>query len=192
MKFYLNLKINENNNIEKYKGLINGIHLKVILDQNQNVIDTDRIEEICQSLNGEVHFDLEGDLDTLVRETERIAKTHKNLVIGFNFNRDILQILEAFEENLVKIKIKNIQSISQALICLKYGIKIIEINELEESNESNMVEDIISIIRNYSEDVIIIANHIKDENDVVKYSKHGVDGMYLDDVSIDKMVDGTF
>jgi len=141
----------------------------------------DVVEEICSIVPGLVSAEAVAETaDGLVEEAVRIASLAPNIVVKIPMSVEGLKAVPVLEKKKnVKTNVTMIFSSTQSLLAMKAGASFVSIvlSRLDAvANESHiLVEDTVTIKKNYGFDSEIIAGSMKTQNHILACLRAGVD-----------------
>ena len=141
----------------------------------------DVVEEICSIVPGPVSAEAVAETaDGLVEEAVRIASLAPNIVVKIPMTVEGLKAVPVLENKKnVKTNVTMIFSSAQSLLAMKAGASFVSIvlSRLDAvANESHiLVEDTVTIKKNYGFDSEIIAGSMKTQNHILACLRAGVD-----------------
>jgi len=141
----------------------------------------DVVEEICSIVPGPVSAEAVAETaDGLVEEAVRIASLAPNIVVKIPMTVEGLKATAVLENaKNVKTNVTMIFSSTQSLLAMKAGASFVSIvlSRLDAvANESHiLVEDTVTIKKNYGFDSEIIAGSMKTQNHILACLRAGVD-----------------
>ncbi len=141
----------------------------------------DVVEEICSIVPGPVSAEAVAETaDGLVEEAVRIASLAPNIVVKIPMTVEGLKAVPVLENKKnVKTNVTMIFSSTQSLLAMKAGASFVSIvlSRLDAvANESHiLVEDTVTIKKNYGFDSEIIAGSMKTQNHILACLRAGVD-----------------
>ena len=142
---------------------------------------TEVVREICGIVPGPVSVEAIGDTaDELVNHAEQIAALAPNVVIKLPMTVEGLKAVPALETDKdIRVNVTMIFSSTQAYLAMKSGASYVSIvlSRLDAygSESDILVQDAVTIKRNYGYASEIIAGSVKTQNHVLSCLRAGVD-----------------
>ncbi|MHC4117787.1 MAG: transaldolase family protein [Planctomycetota bacterium] len=162
-------------------GLIDGVTTNPSHIAKTNRRFHDVVEEICSIVPGPVSAEAVAETaDGLVEEAVRIASLAPNVVVKIPMTVEGLKAVPVLEkEKNVKTNVTMVFSSTQSLLAMKAGATYVSIvlSRLDAvANESHiLIEDTVTLQRNYGFESEIIAGSMKTQNHVLACLRAGVD-----------------
>lgn len=162
MQFFLDTANIEQ--IRKYHriGLVDGVTTSPALialeDKKASVI----IAEICNLVEGPVNVEvISTDIEGIVQEARALSNLHPNIVVKIPAIRPGFEAMKTIVQASIKVNVTMVYTANQALIAAKLGASYISpfIGRLDASstNGSDLVREIVRIIKNFQLNTEVIA-----------------------------------
>ncbi len=124
------------------------------------------LKEICELVPGPVSAEVTSEVaEDMVKEAQKLAKIHKNIVIKIPFTVEGLKAVRALKEEGIKTNVTLVFTPVQALLAAKAGASFVSpfVGRLDDiqANGMEMVEDIITIFENYDIQTEVIVASIR-------------------------------
>jgi len=138
--------------------------------------------DICEVVDGPVSAEvIATDFDGIVKEGERLAKLHKNIVVKVPMIKDGVKALRYFSDKGIKTNCTLVFSAGQALLAAKAGATYVSpfIGRLDDisTNGLELIEQIRVIYDNYAYQTQILAASIRHTMHVIHCAEIGADVM---------------
>jgi transaldolase len=161
-------------------GLVDGVTTNPTLMLKAGRKQKDVIVEICKLVDGPVSA--EGNADDaagMVKEGEEFAAWAKNVVVKLPMTEEGLKAVRALSKKGIKTNVTLVFSASQALLAAKAGATFVSpfIGRLDDISEDGMalIEEIITIYKNYDFKTQVIAASVRHPLHVVQAAECGCD-----------------
>lgn len=168
--------------IKKYSafGIIDGITTNPTLMAASNADFHQTVSDVCALIAGDVSIEVaSNDLDSMIKEGEKILKIAKNIVIKLPVTWDGLQACKYFTDKGYKVNMTLCFSANQALLAAKFGATYISpfIGRLDDIGEDGMelIAEIRTIYDNYKFKTQILAASIRTVEHVTEAAIYGAD-----------------
>ena len=138
--------------------------------------------DICNIVDGDVSAEvISTDLKGMIKEGEKLAKLHKNIVVKIPMIKEGVKALKYFSLNKIRTNCTLIFSPGQALLAAKAGANYVSpfIGRLDDiSNDGlSLIQEIREIYDNYQFKTQILAASIRHTMHVIDCAKIGADVM---------------
>lgn len=136
--------------------------------------------DICNIVDGDVSAEvIATDFDGMVREGERLAKLHKNIVVKIPMIAEGIKAIKYFSKKGIKTNCTLVFSSGQALLAAKAGATYVSpfIGRLDDVSTDGLrlIEDIRLIYDNYGYETEILAASVRHPMHIVKCAELGAD-----------------
>ena len=186
MKFFIDTA-----NLEQIKeaqdlGVLDGVTTnpslmaKEGITGEQNILD--HYVKICEIVDGDVSAEvISTDFEGMVKEGERLAALHENIVVKIPMIKDGVKALKYFSSKGIKTNCTLVFSAGQALLAAKAGATYVSpfIGRLDDVSTDGMglIEQIRLIYDNYMYDTQILAASVRHTMHVINCAEVGADVM---------------
>lgn len=135
---------------------------------------------ICEIVNGDVSAEvISTDYEGMIREGEKLAALHPNIVVKIPMIRDGLRALKYFSDKGIKTNCTLVFSSGQALLAAKAGATYVSpfIGRLDDVSTDGMalIRSIVQIYRNYDFDTQVLAASVRHAMHIVACAEAGAD-----------------
>lgn len=178
MKFFL-----DSANLQELRaaaawGIIDGVTTNPSLIAKEGVAVEEQIRKICELIDGDVSAEvLSLSSKEMITEGRRLAKIHKNVVVKIPLIAEGVQAIYALSKEGVRINVTLCFSAAQALVAAKAGAYIVSpfVGRVDDLGLSGveMVQDILTIYRNYDFKTQVLAASCRGPRHVVEVAKAG-------------------
>lgn len=146
----------------------------------QNILD--HYVNICNIVDGPVSAEvISTDFDGMVKEGERLAELHENIVVKIPMIKDGVKALKYFSSKGIPTNCTLVFSAGQALLAAKAGATYVSpfIGRLDDVSTDGMelIEQIRLIYDNYMYETQILAASVRHTMHVIKCAEVGADVM---------------
>tara|TARA_Y100000782_G_scaffold115029_1_gene154257 strand:- start:12722 stop:13378 length:657 start_codon:yes stop_codon:yes gene_type:complete len=146
----------------------------------QNILD--HYVNICNIVDGPVSAEvISTDFDGMVKEGERLAELHENIVVKIPMIKDGIKALKYFSSKGIPTNCTLVFSAGQALLAAKAGATYVSpfIGRLDDVSTDGMelIEQIRLIYDNYMYETQILAASVRHTMHVIKCAEVGADVM---------------
>lgn len=136
--------------------------------------------DICEIVNGDVSAEvISTDYEGMIREGEKLAALHPNIVVKIPMIRDGLRALKYFSDKGIKTNCTLVFSSGQALLAAKAGATYVSpfIGRLDDVSTDGMalIRSIVQIYRNYDFDTQVLAASVRHAMHIVACAEAGAD-----------------
>ncbi|HVT94822.1 MAG TPA: fructose-6-phosphate aldolase [Bryobacteraceae bacterium] len=178
MKFFLDTA-----NLDELKkgaawGIVDGVTTNPSLIAKEGVAIEEQIRRICDIIDGDISAEVVSlEADEMVREGRRLASIHKNVVVKLPLTRDGIRACSTLSKDGIRTNVTLCFSAGQALLAAKAGAYIISpfIGRLDDIGTAgmNLIQDIVTIYRNYGYPTQILAASLRSPMHVIDSAKAG-------------------
>ncbi len=159
-------------------GVVDGVTTNPSLVSKVGRTLREVIVEICEIVDGPISAEvLATDTDGILREGRELAKIHDNVVVKVPLTADGLKAVRRFSEEGIKTNVTLCFSPTQALLTAKAGATYISpfIGRIDDISGEGMelIEQIVTIYRNYGFETQVLAASIRHPVHVVQASLIG-------------------
>lgn len=168
--------------IEKYSscGMIDGVTTNPSLMSSSKMGFYETAKALCSAVKGDVSIEVaSNDLETMIKEGEKIVGIAKNIVIKLPVTLDGLRACKYFSDKKHKVNMTLCFSANQALLAAKAGAFYISpfIGRLDDIGEDGMqlIDEIRTIYDNYKFKTQILAASVRTVDHVVEAALCGAD-----------------
>lgn len=178
MKFFLDTA-----NLDELKkgaawGIVDGVTTNPSLIAKEGVAIEEQIRRICDIIDGDISAEVVSlEADEMVRDGRRLASIHKNVVVKLPLTRDGIRACSTLSKDGIRINVTLCFSAGQALLAAKAGAYIISpfIGRLDDIGTAgiNLIQDIVTIYRNYGYPTQILAASLRSPMHVIDSAKAG-------------------
>ena len=178
MKFFLDTA-----NVEEIKKAVelavcDGVTTNPTLIMKEGKDHKSVIQAIARIVKGPISVEgIAEDAEGMIREAEEFSKWVPNIVIKTPMTKEGLKAVRILEKKGIKTNVTLVFSPSQALLAAKAGASYVSpfVGRLDDVSEDGMalVNDIITIYKNYNLKTEIIVASIRNQNHVVEAAKAG-------------------
>lgn len=172
MKFFLDTA-----NLDELKkaaawGVIDGVTTNPSLIAKEGVPIEEQIRRICDIVDGDISAEVVAtETNEMIREGQKLAKIHKNIVIKVPLTRDGIRACSALSKDGYKVNVTLCFSAGQALLAAKAGAYFISpfVGRLDDCGADGMelIRQIVQIYQNYSFKTQILAASLRTPNHVI-------------------------
>ncbi len=144
----------------------------------QNILD--HYVKICELVDGDVSAEvISTDFEGMVREGERLAALHKNIVVKVPMIKDGIKAISYFSEKGIRTNCTLVFSPGQAILAAKAGATYLSpfIGRVDDVTWDGMdlIERIVNIYMNYGFETQVLAASVRTSLHIVKCAEMGVD-----------------
>ncbi len=180
MKFFLDTA-----NLDELKkgvawGIVDGVTTNPTLIAKEGVAMEEQIRRICDVVDGDVSAEVVSTASKeMVHEGNKLAAIHKNVVVKLPLTRDGIAACSTLSKAGIRINVTLCFSAGQALLAAKAGAYIISpfVGRVDDIgwNGLDLVEDIVTIYRNYGYKTQVLAASLRSGLHVIETAKAGAD-----------------
>jgi transaldolase len=165
-------------------GVLDGVTTNPSLMAKEGISGEDRVIQhyidICEIVDGDVSAEvISTDFDGIVREGEKLAKLHKNIVVKVPMIKDGVKALKYFSENNIRTNCTLVFSAGQALLAAKAGASYVSpfIGRLDDISTDglHLIEQIRTIYDNYGYTTEILAASVRHPMHIMNCAEIGAD-----------------
>ncbi len=180
MKFFIDTANLDAIKWAKEMGLLDGVTTNPTLLSREGKDPEKQVKEILKICKGPVSVEvLSLDVDGMVKEAEKFAKWAKNVVIKIPLTEEGLKAIRRLSKKGIKTNATLVFSANQALLAAKAGATYVSpfIGRLDDRGERGMdlVEDILTIYRNYCFKTQVLVASIRNLDHVREAALLGAD-----------------
>jgi transaldolase len=178
VKFFLDTA-----NLEELKkgagwGIVDGVTTNPSLIAKEGRPIEDQVRLICDIVDGDISAEVVStDSASMIREGERLAKIHKNIVVKCPLTRDGIVATKALSGQGIRVNVTLCFSATQALIAAKAGAYIISpfVGRIDDIawNGMELIRNIVQIYKNYGFPTQILAASLRSPTHVVESALAG-------------------
>lgn len=159
-------------------GVVDGVTTNPSLIAREGVAMEDQIRRICGIVDGDISAEVVAtESDEMILEGRGLAKIHKNVVVKVPLTRDGIRACSALSKEGIRTNVTLCFSAAQALLAAKAGAYIISpfIGRLDDIGTPgiNLIQDIVTIYRNFGYTTQILAASMRSPLHVVEAAKAG-------------------
>jgi len=178
MKFFIDSgQISE---IEKAaaSGIIDGVTTNPSLVAQSGLKHEDLLLRICELIDGPISAEVIAiDTNGMIKEGEKLASLHKNIVVKLPLTSSGLQACKALSSKKIKTNVTLCFSLMQALCAAKAGATYISpfVGRLEDIGQSgmNLISEIKNVYDNYQFETQILVASIRTVDHVMQSAHIG-------------------
>ena len=161
-------------------GVLDGVTTNPSLVAKEGKEFRPLLEEICKIVDGDISAEVVAtDKDGILKEGRELAKIHKNIVVKVPLIKEGLKAVKVFHEEGIRTNVTLCFSPNQALMAAKAGAYIISpfIGRLDDISHQGMelVEQIVTIYRNYSYKTQVLVASVRHPLHVVEAAMIGAE-----------------
>ena len=165
-------------------GVLDGVTTNPSLMAKEGISGEEAVEkhykDICSIVDGDVSAEvIATDLRGMVKEGERLASLHPNIVVKVPMTRDGVKALKHFSENGIKTNCTLVYSAGQALLAAKAGATYVSpfVGRLDDVSTDGvrLIEQIRTIYDNYGYTTEILAASIRHPMHIIQCAEVGAD-----------------
>ena len=186
MKFFIDTA-----NLQEIKeaqdlGILDGVTTNPSLMAKEGITGADNIlkhyVDICNAVDGDVSAEvIATDYDGMIREGERLAELHPQIVVKVPMIREGIKAIKYFADNGIKTNCTLVFSAGQALVAAKAGASYVSpfIGRLDDVSTDGLqlIEQIRLIYDNYGYETEILAASVRHPMHIIKCAELGADVM---------------
>lgn len=184
MKFFIDTA-----NIDQIKeaqdlGVLDGVTTNPSLMAKEGIHGDEKVNQlyvdICNIVDGDVSAEvIATDFDGIVREGEKLAALHPQIVVKVPMIKDGIKAIKYFSEKGIRTNCTLVFSPGQALLAAKAGASYVSpfLGRLDDNSSDGLllIEQIRLIFDNYAYDTEILAASIRHTMHLVKCAEIGAD-----------------
>jgi len=165
-------------------GVLDGVTTNPSLMAKENIKGEEAIlkhyVDICNIVTGDVSAEvISTDFDGMVKEGERLAKLHKQIVVKVPMIKDGIKAIKYFSEKGIRTNCTLVFSAGQALLAAKAGATYVSpfIGRLDDVSTDGLtlIDDIRVIYDNYGYTTQILAASVRHPMHIIDCAKIGAD-----------------
>jgi len=165
-------------------GVLDGVTTNPSLMAKENIKGEEAIlkhyVDICNIVTGDVSAEvISTDFDGMVKEGERLAKLHKQIVVKVPMIKEGIKAIKYFTEKGIRTNCTLVFSAGQALLAAKAGATYVSpfIGRLDDVSTDGLtlIEDIRVIYDNYGYTTQILAASVRHPMHIIECAKIGAD-----------------
>jgi transaldolase len=179
MKFFL-----DSANIPELKsaltwGIVDGVTTNPSLIAKEGVPVEEQVRKICDLVDGDVSAEVVSSTAAeMIQEGRRLSQIHRNIVVKVPLIPEGIKAVSALAKDGIRTNVTLCFSAAQALIAAKAGAYIVSpfVGRVDDIGYPGieMVEDIMTIYRNYSFKTQVLAASLRGSLAVIQAAKAGV------------------
>jgi len=175
-------------------GIVDGITTNPTLFAEEGNIDfCERVKEICEIVEGPVSVEvIDSNNKGMIAEARKFSKIASNVVVKIPMTIEGLKAVKILNSENFKTNVTLIFSVNQALLAAKVGATYVSpfIGRISDTSYEgiNLIEEIITVYKNYDIKSEIITASIRSPLDVKKAALIGADISTVPFAIIKKMV----
>jgi len=161
-------------------GILDGVTTNPTLMEKEGKEFGEIVREICDIVDGPISAEaVSTKSDEIVEESRALSKIHKNIVVKIPINIEGLKAVKKLSSEKVRTNMTLVFSPNQSLLAAKAGATFVSpfIGRLDDIGHEGMelVEQIVTIYRNYDFDTQVIVASIRHPVHVVQAAMIGAD-----------------
>ncbi len=165
-------------------GVLDGVTTNPSLMAKEGIIGEKNIlkhyVDICKIVDGDVSAEvIATDFDGMVKEGERLAKLHKQIVVKVPMIKDGIKAIKYFSKKGIRTNCTLVFSAGQALLAAKAGATYVSpfIGRLDDVSTDGLrlIEDIRVIYDNYGYQTEILAASVRHPMHIIECATIGAD-----------------
>ena len=161
-------------------GILDGVTTNPTLIAREGRDFKELIEDICRIVNGPVNAEAVSlEKDGIIDEARILSRVNKNIVVKVPMTEEGLKAVKVLSDEGIRTNVTLIFSSNQALLAAKAGASFVSpfVGRLDDIGENGMdlVQEIISIYRNYSIQTEIIVASVRNTQHVKLAALMGAD-----------------
>lgn len=165
-------------------GVLDGVTTNPSLMAKEGISGEDAVAkhyiDICNIVDGHVSAEvIATDLEEIIKEGEKLAKLHDNIVVKVPMIRDGVKALKYFSAAGIRTNCTLVFSAGQALLAAKAGATYVSpfIGRLDDVSTDGLqlIESIRLIYENYAYETLILAASIRHPMHIIKCAEIGAD-----------------
>jgi len=178
MKFFLDTA-----NLEELRkgaswGIVDGVTTNPSLIAKEGKPLDEHIHAICEIVDGDISAEVVStDSPSMIREGQRLAKIHKNVVVKCPLTRDGIVATSALAKQGIRVNVTLCFTAGQALLAAKAGAYIISpfVGRLDDIGYTGMdlIRSIVQIYGNYGYKTQILAASLRSPTHVIDSAMAG-------------------
>lgn len=193
MKIFLDTANIEHIRLAASWGVIDGVTTNPTLVAKEGKKFEPLVKDICSIVDGPISAEaISEDSEGMVREAKELSKIHSNVVVKIPMTSEGLKAVKILKKEGVKTNVTLVFSANQALMAAKAGATYASpfIGRLDDAGHEGMsiVEEIVTIFRNYNFDTKVIVASIRHPLHVIEAAIIGADIATVPFAVLEKML----
>jgi len=161
-------------------GVLDGVTTNPTLVAKSGRKFAEVIQDMIALVDGPISLEVTSeDAESMIREGEKLAKLHKNVVVKIQMTTEGLKAIKALSAKGIRVNTTLIFSANQALLAAKAGAKYVSpfIGRLDDIGQDGMqvIREIVPIFRNYKIDCEVLVASVRHPIHVIEAAKLGAD-----------------
>jgi len=161
-------------------GVLDGVTTNPTLVAKTGRKFAEVIQDMIALVDGPISLEVTSeDAESMVRDGEKLAKLHKNVVVKIQMTTEGLKAIKALSAKGIRVNTTLIFSANQALLAAKAGAKYVSpfIGRLDDIGQDGMqvIREIVQIFRNYEIDCEVLVASVRHPIHVIEAAKIGAD-----------------
>ena len=161
-------------------GILDGVTTNPSLVAKEGKDFRKLLDEICAIVDGPISAEVVStDFNGIMKEGRELSKIHKNIVVKVPLIKEGLKAVKALKAEGIRTNVTLCFSATQALMAAKAGAAFISpfIGRLDDISQEGMqlIEQIVTIYRNYEFDTEVLVASIRHPMHVVQAAMIGAD-----------------
>jgi len=161
-------------------GVLDGVTTNPTLVAKTGRKFAEVIQDMIALVDGPISLEVTSeDAESMVRDGEKLAKLHKNVVVKIQMTTEGLKAIKALSAKGIRVNTTLIFSANQALLAAKAGAKYVSpfIGRLDDIGQDGMqvIREIVPIFRNYEIDCEVLVASVRHPIHVIEAAKIGAD-----------------
>ncbi len=159
-------------------GVLDGVTTNPTLVAKTGKSFDEVTKEIIKIVDGPISLEaISQDTDGIIKEARKLSKIHKNVVVKIPITKEAVAAINVLSKEDVKTNVTLVFSPTQALLAAKAGATYVSpfVGRLDDISQDGMkvVEDILTIFRNYSINTEVIVASIRHPVHVLRTAELG-------------------
>ncbi len=159
-------------------GILDGVTTNPSLVSKEGRNFKELLREICDVVKGDISAEVVStELEGMLREGRELAKIHDNIVVKVPLIKEGLKAVRCFKSEGIRTNVTLCFSPNQALLAAKAGAYIVSpfVGRLDDisSDGMSLIEQILTIYRNYGFDTQVLVASIRHPMHVVQAALMG-------------------
>ena len=161
-------------------GVLDGVTTNPTLVAKTGRKFAEVIQDMIALVDGPISLEVTSeDAESMIRDGEKLAKLHKNVVVKIQMTTEGLKAIKALSAKGIRVNTTLIFSANQALLAAKAGAKYVSpfIGRLDDIGQDGMqvIREIVPIFRNYEIDCEVLVASVRHPIHVIEAAKIGAD-----------------
>ena len=161
-------------------GVLDGVTTNPTLVAKTGRKFAEVIQDMIALVDGPISLEVTSeDAESMIRDGEKLAKLHKNVVVKIQMTTEGLKAIKALSAKGIRVNTTLIFSANQALLAAKAGAKYVSpfIGRLDDIGQDGMqvIREIVQIFRNYEIDCEVLVASVRHPIHVIEAAKIGAD-----------------